>query len=604
MSEVRGDVPGLRFGVRGWVVVTLGYLIVACVVTHPLPWNLGTQLPGVKGDPPVILWAMDHFWTRLGEGKSPFITERILVPRGANMMYSTPVPVLAFFAFPFLGNLLLYGGLLTLASLVGAAAAMARLVRALTDDDRAAALAGLIYGFSPTMLSLVATGRLPQMSCVALMPLAVLALVRFSETGGGRSLAIVSVVLWVLALTQVYSMASLLVLLVVMGLLLIPRMLQPRRVAAVLIAVGANLFVAWVMLTWILPVSDLTDVVSGGIGFTSSGVVNLQDLFFPSARNPIFGGLHESVYDLRNGDIPSYFLGWGVLVLSVVGLLRGWRDPRALALFFGGVAVVSVAAGSVIRFGEHELFGPGGLPFDWLASVPFLGLLDTPRRLIVAATLPVAALAGIGLAGLVRATGRGWLVLAGAVLLVAVEFGQVGGPASPVPVPEIYQRLATRPGARTVYEVGGGLASSNVYLGLDFSTPSAFLMYWQTLHRKPRTGGYVARTTRSTYGWFERAPIMGDLLAAVAGPWRGKTYSADEVDAFVETFNLGHVVIPPGRRRGEYAGIIETLLEGWIVGREEDEAGYLLYDLGSQRVPVEAPGSPAAGLRDERRAGA
>ncbi len=592
MSVARGAPNALRFGPRGWTAVVLGYVVVACVVTHPLPWNLGTYLPGVKGDAPVILWAMDHFWSRLGEGKSPFITERILVPRGANMMYSTPVPVLAFFAFPFLGNLLLYGGLLTLACLVGAAVAMARLVRALTEDDRASALAGLIYAFSPTMLSLVATGRLPQMSCVALMPLAVLALVRFSETGAGRSLAIISVVLWVLALTQVYSMASLLVLLVVMGLVLAPRMLVPRRVGAVGVAVGANLLVAWVMLTWVLPVSDISDVVSGGFGFTSTGVVNLQDLFLPSARNPLLGGLHERVYDLRNGDIPSYFLGWGVLVLGVVGVLRGWRDPRVLAFLLGGMAVVSVAAGSVIRFGAHDVLGPGQMPFEWLTSIPFLGLLDTPRRLIVAATIPVAALAGIGLAGLVRWTGRGWLILAAAVLLVAVEYGQIGGPASAVPVPEIYERLAARPGTRTVYEFGGGLASSNVYLGLDFSTPSAFLMYWQTLHRKPRVGGYVARTTRSTYQWFERAPIMGDLMALIAGEWREKIYTDEEVDAFVETFNLGHVVIPPGGRRDEYAKITEELLAGWIAAREEDDAGYLLYDLSESRVPAAALGSP------------
>lgn len=601
MGGLTAAVSAVRFGARGWTMVAIGYVVVACAVTHPLAWNLGTQLPGVEGDAPVILWAMDHFWSRLADGKTPFIAERILVPVGANLMYSAPVPVLAVFALPFLNNLILYGGLLTFTCLVGAAAGMARLVRVLSGDDGAAALAGLIFGFSPTMLSLVATGRLPQMSCVALMPLAVLALVRFVETGSGRPLVVISLVLWVLALTQVYSTASLFVLLVVMGLVLAPRMLKIRYLGAVAVAVGANLLVAWMLLRWVLPTGDISDVPGGGFGFTSTGVVNLQDLLLPSGRNPVLGAFHEYGYDRWNGDIPSYFLGWGVLAIGLGGVVSRWRDPRTVALLLGGVATVLVAAGSVVRFGPRELLGPGQVPFDWLVSLPYLGLLDTPRRLIVAATVPVAALAGIGLAGLVRWTGRRRLVLLAALLLVAVEYGQVGGVVSEVPVPEIYRRLATRPGAQTVFEFGGGLAYSSGHLGVDLSTPSAFLMYWQTLHRKPRVGGYVARTTRSTYRWFQEVPIAGDLLAAISGEWPGKTYSDEEVDTFVRTFNLGYVVIPPGGRRDEYAEITEALLHGWIAEREHDEAGYLLYILSPRRVPDEARGSPVASAREPDR---
>jgi hypothetical protein len=106
-------------------------------------------------------------------------------------------------------------------------------------------------------------------------------------------------------------------------------------------------------------------------------------------------------------------------------------------------------------------------------------------------------------------------------------------------------------------------------------------MYWQTMHRKPRVGGYLARLPWSTYNWFHRTPIISDILLMThrgAGKWTGKAYSPDAIQRFIKTFDLGYVIIPPSERRQYYTEVMDGLLAGRIAQILEVE-GYRLYVL-------------------------
>ncbi len=584
--------PELRFAPRIWILILLGYGLLSVAVTYPLVTQLGVALPGLPGDLPGYLWSFDLFWSSLLAGESPFFTTRVLFPLGVNMAQSASMPFLAVPAFFFLSDLILYADLLSLVAPVCAAAGMAALVRALTRHDAAAAFAGLLFGFSPIMMALMLHGRLAQLVAVAAMPFGILALVSFMRTAGLRPLLGLSAVTWWVAFTQVYPAASFLVMVAVIGLALMPSHLTTKHVGRIALAAVGNIALAWFVMTVVIPPMDTSDVARGGFGFTSGSVVNLADVLVPSAANPMLGSLHAYAWD-QNDDVDSYFLGWGIVALALGGVVAR-RNAETVGLALGGVVALLLACGSVMRAGSFELLSHDWTPFEWLARLPFFVLLDAPRRLVVGVSLAVTALAGVGVAAIATRTGHWRLVLLGVLALAVVEYGHLGTPVSEIPIPEIYEQLAASPGDRTLLELGGGLAYSGGGLGLDWSTPSAFLMYWQTIHRKPRVGGYVSRVTHTAYDWFQDAPIMGDILTmahAGRGAWSGTTYTPDEVTTFLRTFNLGYVIIPPYPPQPQYAEVIETLLAGRIAKTETDAEGFILYTL------VDDPG--AATLRDE-----
>jgi hypothetical protein len=160
-----------------------------------------------------------------------------------------------------------------------------------------------------------------------------------------------------------------------------------------------------------------------------------------------------------------------------------------------------------------------------------------------------------------------------------------------IPLPAVYRHLASLPDG-TVLEVGSGLSSSNMFFGGDHGVPTANQLYWQTFHRKRRTAGYLSRIPYRTFGFFRESPVMGDLLTLAhngKGEWPNKTYTPAELDAFLRTFDLGYVVVPPGpRQTAIYAPVIDQLFAGRIE-RKERMGVYLLYVLrrppGAGTVP-------------------
>ncbi len=504
----------------------------------------------------------------------------MLVPLGANLAYSESLPVLSFFAYPFLSHLLLYGALVIVASVLIAALGMILLVRSLTADDGAAAVAGLLYGFGPVVLSFLWVNHFTMASGAALLPFGILFLLLFMRSGRPLPLVGLGLVVWVTAFTQVYMAAVLVVMIAVMSLVLVPARARRKHFVSAFVVGAANLFVAWAVVRFVF--GDVSGMSGSGYGFTSRSVVNIVDLFVPNRQNPLLGFLSPLLaYDGANGDVYSYFLGWGILALAIGAVVARRRDVEIVALAVAGLVIMVFAFGSAIRCGYTELLTLDWTPYEWLARLPYFKMLDSPRRLIIGTALAVAALAGVGIATLAARSGRRRLVLVGSVLLWAVEYGQVGMPVTAFPVPPVYQHLASLPDSRTVFEFGGGVACSFGGLGLDWSTPSSHLMFWQTIHRKPRVGGYVSRVTDEMFDWFRYRAILSELFAmahASGETWSGTCYTPAEVSEFIRVLNLGYVIVPKHARQTEFEQVTESILAGRIAKIETFD-GYTLYTL-------------------------
>jgi hypothetical protein len=565
-------------------ILVVPYFVAAVVATYPIIWQLGKALPGRFSDQPFYVWAIDTFWMQVRAGTTPFWTNRVLYPVGANLMHATIAPFVSVFAYPF-GSPILYLSIAVLASLVGAAMGMAYLVRLLTQSMAAAAVAGLCYAFSPAVLSVIKASHYYTAVAAALMPWGLAALVTFLSTGRMGPLIALSMTTWALVFTDYYVTVMFLIVVVVVG---VPSLVaQPARFPRVLVAGIANVALA-LLIVQALPSLNTSDLPPGGLGFTSMSNTNIADFFVPNLDNPLLGAkFGRWAYDHYNNDVDSYFLGWGILALAVAGIAA---NRRGIVPWLGVAALMCgvLACGTAIRWGSHELLVESRTPWHWFAQLPSFRAFDSPRRFAIGVQLVLATLVGVGLATIAQRTGRSLLALFAGILLFAVEYGQVGMPLVTMDVPNVYRLLANQPGDRTLLELPSGITESKGGFGLDMKggVQNGPQMYWQTIHRKQRVGGYLSRIPISTYRWFENEPIIGDLftLTSTDGSWGPRhldtlpDYPPDVVQKFSEVFRLGWVVLGPNPRQPRFAADVERLLGARIVHRENVE-GYVLYTL-------------------------
>jgi hypothetical protein len=136
------------------------------------------------------------------------------------------------------------------------------------------------------------------------------------------------------------------------------------------------------------------------------------------ARVPFDEATWRRLYDRAEPPfLDSLYLGLPVLGLALAAPLDARRRRRALALLFGVLVCLAVA------LGPHAPFYPLAVRL-----LPPLQALRYPSKLLLPASLLVALLAGLGVAGLARGrvAGRGGLALGSGLLAAAAGAALVG----------------------------------------------------------------------------------------------------------------------------------------------------------------------------------
>lgn len=157
-----------------------GYLCVSILFYWPIPLHPASTLPGAPGgDTGVYVW---NLWVFRHEivvhGRFPFFTSEILSPTSGTSVpltlhnYTTAANLIAFPVLPALGVVATFNVLMMLSVAVAAYTAFLFL-RARVQDDAAAWVGGLLFGFSPYMMarqmahfSLVQAAALPAFALV------------------------------------------------------------------------------------------------------------------------------------------------------------------------------------------------------------------------------------------------------------------------------------------------------------------------------------------------------------------------------------------------------------------------------------------------------
>jgi hypothetical protein len=175
-------------------LLALGYTALAIVVTWPLGLGLGRDVPGDLGDSLlnmwILAWGSEHI-PRLLTGTTTwqgFWTANIFHPEPYSLALSEHLFAQAVQVAPVYwisGNIILGYNLLFLSTFVLSAIGMYLLVRDLTGDWRAAAVAGLVFGFLPYRIA-----QVPHLQILSSqwMPFTLWGLHRYVAHGSTRAL--------------------------------------------------------------------------------------------------------------------------------------------------------------------------------------------------------------------------------------------------------------------------------------------------------------------------------------------------------------------------------------------------------------------------------
>lgn len=493
--------------VKRYLPVMAAYLLLACLLTWPLVTRLGSVYPTSEVwfglDPNMYIWWMD--WV----GK--ILTGRLHYPPG--MMVYWPVGVTPWAGYDGLlmlvvgvpvnlltGNPILAYNLFILACFLAAAWCAYCLVWHLTGSRYAAALAGLIFGFSPYIM--VRALLHPNLLMIFVVPLLALAAIKFLERpSAGRALGLGLAVLLAALSSWYYAIGGLVFLAIAAAWHW--RTLWRHRQASVL----AALLVAAALALPALPI--LLSDTGGGRPATDKLVDSLgarpSNLVMPHEYTNVFGGLTAEAYEQvflygTRGNAWESTSYLGAILIGMIAVFlwrrREWPDSRPWFWFTVALVLYILAMGNFIGVFGHRI----PLPFKWLREIFPFSLVRAPNRFFVYTLMAVTVMSGYVLACLARRTKRFHLALFTVVLvaLLLAERAIIPFYHREVKVPEFYRTIAADPEKYAIAD-----------LPIKYPGFSLYNQYQMT-HGRPLVAGeyfYPAYSSR-TFSYMLANPLL------------------------------------------------------------------------------------------------
>ena len=470
--------------------------------------RLGSAIPGY-GDASWFLWDLWWFKHALTHAIDPLTTNLVFFPlRDVPMMWQTPLNELLGVPLQLVFGLTLAYNILLLTASVLSAYMTYRLGYYLTQDRRAAFVAGLVFAFCPYRqahdlghLSLVTTQWLPFLAWRIL---------RFGQDPTGRNAVWFGVGLALVGLSTpyylLYGAAPMLVLCTIYA-FRVNRAGVMARSSYINAAVGLGL-AFMVLLPFYLPYVSTSPDVREALSRASSEAQNwsadLLGYFLPPAWNPLLGKWTWPWYrhfinpTLAEKTVFPGFIAWA---LATIGVITSWRRRRPLVLLWValGAAAIMFSMGPYLEINGRRMCT---MPYALIRSWPIVNALRVPARLAVTLQLAVAALTALGVAALLARVKRELrtpvVVVLTLAFLLEAQF-MFPFPSSPTYVPKFYQELAKRPESLGVLE-------------LPLNSGMTWYQYYQTVHRKPLVHGYLGRMPARLYEFEQRSPVVSALI--------------------------------------------------------------------------------------------
>lgn len=563
--------------------VFLAYIVLALAITFPWALHFTTHTPDSGGEPSIYLWNLWHFRQGLHAG-SPFETDLLLAPFGANLVfhvYTIGRDLLAYPLLPSLG-LVTTHNLLVLLSFGLSGLGVFLLVYRLTKSSGASFVAGLIYTFSPYRFAHLGQYNLSTMEW---LPLYCFFTLRFLKEGGkGHWLAATALGLWISLNAYYYAVfAALWTILAFITLALSSRWRSTlKRTATLGVATVVAHIPLFLLLRWAAGQAAWVGLPPGeeGLRILNRFSADLAAYLLPNPHHPLWNEWMRQISEPFTGE---WVVTVGIIPLLLTLLVNGQlrhrsREVKVWILSFWIFLMLSLGP-SLTWYGQQ--LGVS-MPFSLLTDIPGLREARILSRYSVMVALSAAVLGGVGLAWLAEKV-KGQLSRPNAVHVVAavlVLFELFPAPlylADRATIPAIYHHMARDRQPGTVLDLPFGLNDS--FRGIGAWNPQA--MYYQTISGRPIVGAHISRTPSRVFEAYLDMPIVGQLARIE----RGAEYTAGEVevarqavDDVIETLDLRYVVVPEWHKKSAAHAFLLEVLGDCLEMVEDDglKRGYLV----------------------------
>jgi hypothetical protein len=462
-----------------WLVAA-SYTVLTLFFASPLVNYTHLSDASYPGDARLLMWTLAWDSHALLTG-TPLFEANMFHPAKQALTWTEHHFGMAIFGLPVYaatGNPALTYWLLWLLSFPLNALAMHALAWRLTRDHRAAAAAGIVFGFcffrmhhGHGHLQLLWTWPLP------LIPLAI-------ERWLGKPTTQRTVLVTALVLLQALTSWYLAVFAALLSLITAAALVKRRELAfAHLRHAASALAVAAAVLGWFArPYFELqTPGVTEAFESSADAAAYLLP---PENTWPGQWLLAHTTWKPRWiwGE-QTLYVGSAAIALAVVAL---WALSRRRTVRACRLTVALLITGAVALLLSWGPTSSGVAPFDLLARLPGMSMFRSPARFALLVMLTLATLAAYGAAHLMRVYGRTGVSLV--VLLTAAFLGESflinfpGGKPMPFTVPPVYRHLPSLP--------AGAVLSLPSYRGSPEGFREADYLLYSTVHWSPVANGF------------------------------------------------------------------------------------------------------------------
>ena len=504
--------------------VFLSYLLCSLVFTYPLVFHLTTHVPGGEGDVPLYIWNLWWMQQALSEGISPLFCDYIFAPYGVSLVFHAFVFFKALLAVPlqwFCSAWTAYN-VLIIATFALAGWGMFLLAHHLTGDWRAAWIAGLIYAFSPYML----TRSLRHFNYLSSewIPLYVLCLVRLLETrdrrwawGGGLCLLLTAyceyyyliylTLFTVCYLGWQYYRGHVAVL--------------DRTFLAHFALMGAVVAVGLVPVLWVLFSAEQSGYIYGR-GVAANSGADLLAFVTPPPGSLLYGDMGAELHPTFSGGNAveaTVFAGYVVLALMATCVLRLRGDQAVRPWLWLTLVFFLLSLGPLLHIGGDFVFAIGDwrfavpLPYMVVRYVPLIKGARVAVRFDIMVMLGLAVLSAFGVRYWLEKATRPASWMAGIALLISLEYLRAPYPVAAIDIPPIYVEVAHDQRDVTIMEVPLDWRTGRGSTGHRFDQQQLF----QIVHGKRLLGGFVSRLPADQLQRMTELPGVGQLLTLQDG---------------------------------------------------------------------------------------
>ena len=491
------------------------YSGIACLITWPLLTNLNTHLIGRTSDAMVHYW--NGWWVQqaLTSVQSPFQTAFLNFPEGAslvtqNIAWFNSLPWLLL--EPLVGGLPAYN-LIILLFLAFCGLSMFLLADDLLHNRLAAFIAGLIYMAWPYRLSQLDH---PNLIATFSIPIFFLFLTRTMKGYRWRDAALSGIALALVGYTrwQLLIPVSLMAFVYLAG--TAKQWLGQWKTSLLRLGLMAVVAVIALLPPAIMLIREqAASDFSANVFLDNDEQIMSADLLAyvtPSSRHFVLKNLTRPLYERyyperSSGRRYPATIGFSVLLLAVLGIVKRWRDTWIWLLM--ALLLAGLAAGMALRV-NGQIFDTVPTLYRLLAPLQVARLMRIPERYVLFLALPASLLAAYGWFTLItsRRLAR-WSTLLTLVLSLTILFEYLSWPAQMQSVDydkRVLQQLAQEPGSFAVL---------NVPLRYRFSKE---YMFEQTFHKRPILQGHISREPKNLYRFINENEWFSSLPEPPADP--------------------------------------------------------------------------------------